>query len=112
MAILLNLLGIIATLVISFVLYKYLNKKYTIEDLRYNKTVEVFDPQQVANLMYLRYEIVIDFHNIEKFDLNAFKELEIENHRIENNRLVFRFIGDNDYNYLLYLKIKERVKGE
>ena len=103
-------IGIATVVGLSVLLYKYLNSKYIVEDVRFNKTVKVFKGINITKYQYLRSNIIIDFEDISKFDLEAFLELGIEEHNIEENTLTFKFTGGKDYNYTLFLKIKERIE--
>ena len=111
MASFLYTIGIAAVIALSVLLYKLLNKTYIIEDVRFNKTVEVFKGENIEKYRYLRHSIIITFKDISKFNQEAFLELGIEEYTLEDNVLTFRFTGGTDYNYTLYLKIKERIEG-
>lgn len=104
-------IGIGLVVVLSILLYKFLNKIYVVEDVRYNKTIRVFLKENISECKYFRNSIIIEFIDISKFDVKSFLELDIEEHTIEDNTLAFKFTGGKDYNYILFLKIKERIEG-
>lgn len=104
-------IGIATVVGLSILLYKFLNNLYVMEDVRFNKTVKVFKGANIKKYKYLRNDIIIEFEDISKFNLEAFLELGIEEHTIQDNTLTFKFTGGKDYNYTLFLKIKERIEG-
>lgn len=103
--------GIIAVIIGSIVIYKYINQYFEIQDLRYNHYLEIFHKKNIEHFQYLRHRIILKFFNINDFDLNGLKELGGEDLKVDDNTLSFKFNGDNDNNYILYLKIKEKLEG-
>lgn len=104
-------IGIGAVVGLSILIYKLLNRTYIVEDVRFNKIVSVFQKLNIESVKYLRSEIILKFTDIKLFDLDSFLELGIEEYTIEEDIIRFKFTGGKDYNYTLYLKIKERIKG-
>ena len=105
-------IGIITVIGLSIMLYRFLNNQYIVEDVRFNKTVTVFNKTNITKHQYLRNNIIIEFKDISNFNIDSFLDLGIEAYTIEDNTLTFTFTGGKDYNYTLYLKIKEKIEGD
>lgn len=99
---------IVAVTVLNLaVMYKSRNK----ETMNYGNIIDLFDKGNISNIEYIRNKIVVTFKSIEKFNVEALKEVGAKGINVIGDKLKFFVSDDNKKNEEIYKEINKTIEG-